>query len=80
MSSTESIAHVAGDARMVGVVASVRGEVERHAHALSALLERLPIERIALLGGGKTRVLADRPRPHRIHRGLRAAHERLEAG
>jgi hypothetical protein len=33
-----------------------------------------------LLGGGEAGVLADGPGPHRVHRGLRAADEGLEAG
>src|SRR5690606_36721740 len=36
------LADVAGHARMVGIVAAVGGEVERHRHALPAGGERLP--------------------------------------
>ena len=74
------LAHVASHTRVVAVVAAVRGEVERHAHALPAASQRLPIEGVAFLSGGEAGVLADRPRPHRVHRRLRPAHERLEAG
>ena len=74
------LADVAGDARMVAVVAAVRGQVEGHADALPAGGQRLAVEGIAFLGGGEARVLADGPRPHRVHRGLRAAHEGRESG
>ena len=74
------LADVAGDARVVAVVAAVRGQVEGHADALPAGGQRLAVEGVAFLGGGKARVLADGPRPHRVHRGLRAAHEGREAG
>ena len=73
------LADVARHARVVAVVAAVRGEVERDRHALPAAGERLAVEGIALLGGRKARVLADRPRPHRVHRRLRPAHVRREA-
>ena len=73
------LADVAGHARMVGVVAPVGGQVERHRHALPAGGQRLAVEGIGLFGGRKTGVLADRPRAHRVHRGLRAANEGLEA-
>jgi DNA-binding GntR family transcriptional regulator len=74
------LAHVAGHARVVAVVAAVGGEVERHRHALPAGRQRLAVEGVGFFGGGKARVLADRPRAHRIHGGLRAAQEGLEAG
>ena len=74
------LAHVADDARVVRVVAAVRGEVEGHRDALAAGGERLAVERVGFLGGRETRVLADRPRTAHVHRGLRAAHEGLDAG
>ena len=74
------LADVADHARMVRVVAAVRGEVERDRHALPAAGERAPVERVGFLGRGKARVLADGPRAHRVHRRLRPAQERLEAG
>ena len=73
------LAHVAGHARVVGVVAAVRGQVERHAHALPAGGQRLAVEGVGFLRGGKARVLPDGPRAHRVHGGLRAAQEGLEA-
>ena len=85
MSSTESIAtpglaDVAEDARVVGVVAAVRGEVEGDRDALAAAVEVAPVERVGFLGRREAGVLADRPRPLRVHRRLRAADERLEPG
>jgi hypothetical protein len=74
------LADVAGDARMVGVVAAVRGQVEGHRHALAAGGQRLAVEGVGRLGGGKAGVLANGPRPHRVHRGLRPAQEGREPG
>jgi hypothetical protein len=74
------LADVAGHARMVGVVAAVGGEVEGDRHALAAGGERLAVEGVGGLGGGEAGVLADGPRLDRIHGGLRAAQEGLEAG
>ncbi len=74
------LAHVARDARVVAVVAPVRGQVERHADALAAGGERRAVERVGVFGGREAGVLADRPRPDGVHRGLRAAEKGLEAG
>ena len=73
-------ADVADHARMVGIVATMGGEIEGHRHALTAAVEIAPVERVRFLGGGETGVLADRPRPLCVHRRLRAANERLEPG
>lgn len=73
------LADVAGHARMVAVVAAVRGQVEGHAHALPARGQRLAIEGVRLLGGREARVLPDGPRAHRVHGGLRSAQVGLEA-
>ena len=73
------LAHIARHARVVAVVASVRGQVKRHGNALPACRQRLAIKSVGLLGGRKTCVLADGPGPHRVHGGLRAAQERLKA-
>ena len=74
------LADVAGDARVVAVVAAVGRQVEGDADALRAAGQRLAIEVVRRLGGGKAGVLADRPRPHRVHRRLRPAHVRRKAG
>ena len=68
------LANVAGNARMVRVIAPVGGQIESDGHALPASGQRLAVKRIAFLGGRKTGVLADGPGPHRVHGGLRAAH------
>jgi hypothetical protein len=73
------LAHIAYHAGMVAVVTAMRRQIERHAHALSARCERLTIERIGVLGCRKPSVLPNRPGPHGIHRGLRAANEGLKA-
>ena len=74
------LADVADDARVVGVVAAVGSEVEGDRHALLAGRQVAAVERVRFFGGGETGVLPDRPRAHRVHRRLRPAHERLEAG
>ena len=73
------LADVAGDARMVAVVAAVRRQVEGDRHALAARSERLAVEVVRGFGGREARVLADRPRPHRVHRRLRSAHVRARS-
>ncbi len=62
------LAHVAHHARVVGVVAAVRRQVEGHRKALLARGEVTAVEGIGLLGGRETRILADRPRAHHVHR------------
>jgi hypothetical protein len=74
------LADVAGHARMVGVVAAVGRQVEGDRHALAAGGERLAVEGVGRFGGGEAGVLADGPRLDRVHGGLRAAQEGLEAG
>ena len=63
------LADVADHPRVVGVVAAVGGEVEGHRHALLAGGQVAAVEGVGLLGGGEAGVLADRPRPARVHRG-----------
>ncbi len=72
-------ADVAGDARMVGVVAAVGREVERDRQALLAGGQIAPVERVGLLGGREARVLAHRPRLVRVHRRVRATQVRGDA-
>ncbi len=61
-------AHIARHAWIVGVVAAMGGQVERHRKTLLARRQVAPIKRIAVLGGGEARVLAHRPRPGDVHR------------
>ena len=58
-------ADVAGDARIVAVVAAVGGEVEGDAEALLPGGEVAAVEGVGFLGGREAGVLADGPRPAR---------------
>ena len=69
-------ADVAGDPRVVAVVAAVGRQVEGDRQALLAGGEVAPVEGVGLLGGGEAGVLADRPRLVDVHRRVRAAQER----
>ena len=73
-------AHIACRSLMVGVVASVGGQVERHRQPPLPGGKIAPIESVGLLGGGETRILADSPRPSDIHRGIGASQKRRQAG
>ena len=74
------LADVADDTGVIGVVAAVGGEVERHREAHLSGLEVAPVERVRLLGRREARVLADRPGPVREHRRPNPADERCEPG
>ena len=63
-------ADVAGDARMVGIVAAMGREIESDGESLLAGGEIGAIEGVRLLGGRKAGVLAHRPRLVDIHRGI----------
>ena len=69
-------AHVAHHARVVGVVAAVRSKVECHRQTLLPGGQVAAVECVGLLGGRETRILADRPRAHHVHRRVGAAQER----
>ena len=66
-------ADIAGDARMVGVVAAMGGKIEGDGHALLAGREVAAIEGVGILCGGEAGILPDGPRPLHIHRGVGAA-------
>ena len=72
-------ADVAGHPRVVGVVAPVRGQVERDRQALLPAGQVAPVERVGLLGGGEPGVLAHGPRLGRVHGRVRAAQVRGDA-
>ena len=74
------LADVAHDARMIGIVAAMRREIERHRQAHLARREIGAIELVALLGGREAGVLAHRPGTAGIHRRLGPARERRETG
>ena len=78
--ATPGHADVALHARMVGVVAAVGGEIEGDRKAHLAAGQVAPIEGVGLLGGGKARVLADRPRVGAVHGRVGPAQERRQAG
>ena len=71
--------HIAGCPLVVGVIASVRGQVERHRQPPLPGGKIAAIKSVGILGGGKPRILADSPRPSDIHRGIGAAQERRQA-
>ena len=73
------LADVAHDARMVGVVAAVGGQVEGDRETLLSGGEVAPVEGVGLLGGGEAGVLPHGPRPDDVHGGVRPAQERREA-
>ncbi len=73
------LADVAGDARMVGVIAAVGGQVEGDRHALATGGKRLAVEGVGGFGGGEAGILADGPRLDCVHGRLRAAQERGDA-
>ncbi len=74
------LADVAGHPRVVRVIAAMGGQIEGHRHALAAGRQVAPVEGVRFLGGRETGVLANGPRPHRVHRRLRAAQVRRQAG
>ena len=73
-------ADVAGDARVVAVIAAMGGEVEGDRQALLAGREVAPVERVRLLGSGEAGILADRPGLLDIHGRVGAAQEGRGAG
>ena len=85
MSSSVSIATPALptspiDARMVAVIAAMGGEIEGDRQALLPGGEVAAVEGVRILGGREAGILADRPGPAGIHRGIGPARERREAG
>ncbi len=67
---------LAGRARVVGVVAELRRQVERDREPRLPALEQVAEPRVRLLGRGEARVLANRPRPAPVHVGVRPARVR----
>ena len=75
-----SHAHVAGDARVVAVVAAMGGEIEGHGEALLARREIAAIEGVGILGRREARVLPHRPRLIDIHGRIGTTHIGRGAG
>ena len=67
---------VTGNARMIGVVAAVCGEVEGDREALLTGREVTTVERIRLRGSGESGVLANGPRLVHVHGRVRTTQER----
>ena len=63
-------AHIAFDARVVGVVAAMGGQVKGHRQPFLTRGQVFAIEGIAFFGGGKARILPDGPRAAHIHGGV----------
>jgi hypothetical protein len=73
------LADIAGNARVVAVVAAVGGEIEGDGQALLAGGEVAPVEGVGFLRRREAGILPDRPRPPGIHGRLDAAREGREA-
>ena len=73
-------ADVAGDARMVAVVAAVGGEIEGDREALLPAGEIAAVERVGVFRGGEAGVLPDGPRLRHVHGRVGAAQIRRDAG
>ena len=69
------LANVPAHALVVAVIAAVGGEIEGNGQTLLPAGQCLPVKGVAFLSGGKAGVLANGPRPLRVHAGIGAAHE-----
>ncbi len=72
-------ADVAGDARMIAVVAAMGGEVESDRQAFLPGGEIAPVERIGILGRREAGILPDGPRLGDVHGRVGAAQKRRDA-
>jgi len=66
-------ADIAGNARMIAVVAAVGGEIEGDGKAFLAGREVAAVERVGILRGGEARILPDGPGLGHVHRRIGAA-------
>src|SRR5207253_7752476 len=73
-------ADLAERARVVGVVAELRRQVEGDREAGLAALEEVAVPRVRLFGRRKAGVLPDRPRPASVHVGVRPPGEGILTG
>ena len=73
-------ADIAGDARMVAVIAAVGGEIEGDREALLSGGEVAPVEGVGIFRRGEAGILPDGPGLRRVHGGVGAAQERRLAG
>ncbi len=74
------LADVAGDSRMVRIVAAVGGEIEGDRQALLPGGEVAAVKGVGFLGGREAGILADGPRPPGEHRRIRPAGVGRDAG
>ena len=70
--SNARLADVADYARVVGVIASVGREVESNGEAFLPCREVAAVECVGFFGCREACVLANRPRAHYVHRGVRS--------
>ena len=73
-------ADVAGDARMIAVVAAMGGEIEGDREALLSGGEIAPVEGVGILRRGEAGILPDGPRLGDVHGRVGAAQIRRDAG
>ena len=66
-------ADLAAGERVIGVVAHLRRQIERHAQSAHTLLQQVAIPPVRLGGRAKPGVLPHRPQPPAVHGGLDAA-------
>src|SRR3546814_17475412 len=64
---SSDLADIAHHTRMVAVIAAMGRKVEGHRKALLTRRQIAAVEGVGLLGGGKARLLVDRPGAARIH-------------
>jgi len=64
------LTHVPQHPGIIRVIAPVGGQVEGHGHPLTASGQGFAIKSVGFFRRGKTGVLADGPRTHRVHGGL----------
>src|SRR3546814_21187535 len=74
------LADVAGDARMVDVIAPVGGEIEGDRDAMLPGGEVAAVEGVRFLGGREAGILADRPGQAGVHGRIGPAREWRETG
>ena len=72
------LANIADHARMVAVIAAMGGKIECDRQPLLPGGEIAAVKGVRFLGGRKTGILADGPRPAGVHRGIGPARERGE--
>ena len=73
-------ADIAADPRMVGIVTAMGRKIESNREALLACCKIAAIKGVAVFSGGKTGILADRPRPLHIHGRIGTADVRRQSG